>query len=81
MVTVDADEVDDEAETFLGKRWEPVDETPVLAVVGKRETVSGGRIVHPLDEFAERPEEVVDLLRSGRGLALADRDAISARLT
>ena len=82
MVADKADEADDEAEAYEAEAypneyWEPIDETPVLPVVGERETVTGGRVVHPLDEFAERPEEVVDLLRSGRASPFASITSLS----
>jgi hypothetical protein len=50
-----------------------------LPIVWKRQPIGGVGIAHPLDEFAERPEEVVDLLRLKRYLALGLEDESSER--
>src|SRR5215207_4228655 len=39
-------------------------------MIGQGQRVPGGGSAHPLHELAKRAEEVVDLLRAGRRLAL-----------
>jgi len=60
---VSGDEEHDQLECGSGVQWQLFGEDPVLGVVGQGETVPGPRLREALHELAERPDEVVRLLR------------------